>query len=938
MKVNSEQQAILNHRKGPLLVVAGAGTGKTAIITKKIVNLIEAKHATADQILALTFTQKSSEELLGRLDAVMPLGYEEPWIGTFHGICDRVLKDEALHIGLDPNYKIMSSVDQWMLIKKHLFDFNLDYFLPLGNPSKFINSLIGFFGKIQDEYVSTKEIKTYLQAKKKLNQSPEGKEEYERDVEIFKAYETYQKIKTENSLMDFGDLLTNTLKLFTTRPSILKKYRKKWQHVFVDEFQDTNVAQFELIKKICPPTKKRNLIVVGDDDQSIYKFRGASVVNILQFKDEYPEAREIVLTKNYRSSQTILDHAYKLIRHNDPDRLEVKLGLSKKLESMISMQKGEVNIVACKNSNEEVAWIMSKIVELVSKNKFTFKDIAILGRANSHLDACIEGLKKAGIPFQQVGGRGLFNQPEIEVLLNFIEVIANPADDLKLFELLTFPLFAKEQALILKAVQAAKYQAMPLWHIIQNDNYFNDMVSMIKKFQSDSSDKTVSQILYDFIVSSKLIASLAESETVESTLKIKNVNLLFERIKRYESEVEKSSIISFIETLNLWRQAGENPSQATIEDIDTVSVMTAHASKGLEFEVVFIVNLVAGRFPSGDRRDPIEFPKELVKESSEQSQSNIQEERRLMYVALTRAKSHLYGTYTTDYGGIRKRTVSGFVNETGIEKIEALTKNPENGLEMIAPPKITELGKSGQVEIKEVSYTQIDTFKGCPLKYKYRYILKIPTLPYHTLTFGRSVHETLYAFHRQLQQGKLISKNQFIKMFKERFDESGYDSQTHKEKRFKKALKDLRHYYDHHQSLFGNPIHLERSFKLQVGDVVVNGKIDRIDESEDGIEIIDYKTGSPKNQEKVDKDDQLSLYALASTESFELSPQKLSLYFIESGQKVETTRNSKKLEKVRSKLEKDIEAMKTSEFPAKPDKVRCNFCEYNRICPFASNK
>lgn len=938
MKVNDEQQAVLNHRAGPLLIVAGAGTGKTAIITQKIADLIETKRATADQILALTFTQKSSEELLGRLDTVMPLGYEEPWVGTFHGICDRVLKDEALHIGLDPSYKIISSVDQWMLIKEHLFDFNLDYFLPLGNPSKFINSLISFFGKIQDEHVSLKEVNVYLKAKKKASQSPEDKEEYRRDVEIFKAYETYQKIKTENSLMDFGDLLTNVLKLFAERPSILKKYREKWQYVFVDEFQDTNMAQFELIKKICPPTKKANLIVVGDDDQSIYKFRGASVSNILQFKDEYPKAHEIVLTKNYRSSQKILDHAYQLIRHNDPDRLEVKLGLSKKLESKSSAQSGEVRIVECKNSSSEADWIVKKIIELVSKNKFTFKDIAILGRANTHLDACIDGLKKAGIPYQQVGGRGLFNQPEIEVLLNFIEVIVDPADDLKLFELLTFPLFAKEQGLILKAIQTAKYQAVPLWHVIQNDGYFEDMVSMITKFQSDSGNKTVSQILYDFIITSKLIASLAESETVEGSLKIKNINLLFERIKRYESEVKKSSVVSFINALKLWRQAGENPSQATIEDIDTVSVMTAHASKGLEFEVVFIVNLVAGRFPSGDRKDSIEFPKELMKENPEQTQSNIQEERRLMYVALTRAKSHLYGTYTTDYGGVRKRVVSGFVGETGIEKIEAPVEKLKNGLEAVEPPKLTTLEKSGQVEIREVSYTQIDTFKGCPLKYKYRYILKIPTLPYHTLTFGRSVHETLYTFHRQLQQGKVVSKSQFIKMFKERFDESGYDGQAHKQKRFKKALQDLRGYYDHHQSLFGSPIHLERSFKLQIGDVTVNGKIDRIDEGESGIEIIDYKTGSPKDQKKVDKDDQLSLYALASTEVFGLNPEKLSLYFIESGQKVETTRNPKKLEKVKLKLEKDINAMKTSDFPAKPDKVRCTFCEYNRICPFTFKK
>ena len=380
MELNPIQQQVIKHPKGPLLIVAGAGTGKTAVITAKIAHLIETKKVQADQILALTFTQKAAEEMLSRLDTIMPLGYEEPWVGTFHGICDRILKDEGLHVGLDTDYKIMSAVDQWILVKQHIFEFKLKYFLPLGNPTKFITGLLNFFSKLQDECVTPLEIKAYLTTNKNQITTPEDQEAYDRNKEIFTAYEIYQTLKQTNSLLDFGDLIIETIALFKTRPSILQKYQKLWQYVFVDEFQDTNFAQYELIKTICPSTNNPNLIVVGDDDQSIYKWRGASISNIMQFIDDYPTTKQIVLTQNYRSTQAILDSAYQLIAHNNPDRLEVKLGISKKLTSQKDNQVGEVISVELDSQTAEVDWVIKKIFELVAKDELTFKDFAILGR------------------------------------------------------------------------------------------------------------------------------------------------------------------------------------------------------------------------------------------------------------------------------------------------------------------------------------------------------------------------------------------------------------------------------------------------------------------------------------------------------------------------------------------------------------------------------
>ncbi|HLA25993.1 MAG TPA: UvrD-helicase domain-containing protein, partial [Patescibacteria group bacterium] len=327
--LNKEQKEAVVHENGPLLIIAGAGTGKTTVITRRIAWLILEKKIKPDEILALTFTEKASAEMEERVDRLLPYGYVDLWISTFHGFAEKILRLHGLDIGLPTNFRVLSDTEQWYLVRKNLDKFNLDYYRPLGNPTKFIHALLKHFSRAKDEEISPEEYLKYAE-ELKLNQDTDGESdilEIKRLEEVANAYHIYQKILLENNALDFGDLINYVLKLFKIRHNILDNYRRQFKYILVDEFQDTNWAQYELVKLLAEPNN--NLTVVGDDDQSIYKFRGASISNILTFKKDFQKSRDILLTENYRSTQNILDLSYGFIQQNNPNRLEARMNEKK---------------------------------------------------------------------------------------------------------------------------------------------------------------------------------------------------------------------------------------------------------------------------------------------------------------------------------------------------------------------------------------------------------------------------------------------------------------------------------------------------------------------------------------------------------------------------------------------------------------------------------
>jgi ATP-dependent DNA helicase UvrD/PcrA len=948
-KLNDSQKQAVKHDKGPLLIIAGAGTGKTTVITQRIEHLIKTKKAKADELAALTFTNKAAGEMVERLDHIMPYGYEEPWINTFHSFCDRILKEDGIEIGLSPDYQLLSQSQEWMLLRKNIYNLGLNYYLPLGNPAKFINALIKLFSRIQDEDVQQLEIDKFLKKKKKRdsiaslqNDKEAEKEEAEKYEEVFEAFKKYQQLKIKENVMSFGDLIAWTLKLFRTRKSILAKYQKQFKYILVDEFQDTNFAQLQLIKLLAPPKKNPNLTVVGDDDQAIYSFRGSSVHNILDFRKHYPSAKEIVLTINYRSGQPILNASYQSIKNNNPDRLEEILKIDKKLVSARGKNLPKPEIIELETLEDEVEFVIEKILNLVGKD-YTYKDIAILARANNHLEPFMAGLRRTGIAYQLLSNKGLFDQQEVKDLLAFLKIAANPDDNLSLFYFLHIENFQISSGELVEILNEAKTHSISLWQVIneksQTDKRYQKIIDFVANAQAQDTKKSIVEILFKFINDSNFIKPFLETDSIENQLKIKNINLFFEKLKEYDRENLNSSIVQVVEYFDMLLEAGENPAQAEIEDIDTVSLLTVHSAKGLEWPIVFLVNAVVGRFPSSNRRDQILLPDEFVKQNLPTGNEHRQEERRLFYVAVTRTRDYFYATCSKDYGGARAKKPSGFLKELQVETKAWQSKQKQlsflvqtKGIVAPKPQRILD----GKINLTRLSYTQVDVYQTCPLKYKYQYVLKVPVPVHQALSYGNTIHNTLLQFHQFEMKGQKPDLKTLLHIYEKSFIPVGYDSPEQKKLRFEKGKQALKNYYQIYQKQFlGQRVALEKGFNLTFNGVRFSGKIDRIDRDGENLELVDYKTGSVKDQKKVDKDNQLTTYAMASQILFNKIPEKLCLYFIDDSKKIETTRSQKDIDKVRLLIEKTIESIKKAEFKPKPSKFSCGFCPYKNVCSFA---
>lgn len=950
--INEAQLKAIEHLEGPLLVVAGAGTGKTRVITERIKYLIQEHGIKSNEILALTFTEKASNEMTTRIGDVMPLGYEEPWVYTFHSFADRILKTEALEIGLDPSYKIMSTPDQWLLVRKNLFKFDLKYFRPLGNPTKFISAVLKFVSRLQDENITPTDLEAYA------NKFDGEQEEKDRWKELAGFYKKYSELKIAQSKMDFGDLILWTIKLFKERPLVLSKYQKQFRHILVDEFQDTNFAQYELIKMLSPNQPEielknssdypQSLLVVGDDSQSIYKFRGAAVSNILEFMKDYPKAQMVTLLQNYRSTQDILDPAYKLIQNNNPDTLESKLGISKELVSEAPITGSAPEILQTEMGETEVELVISKILDILAKEpQYTYKDFAILARANNHLEPFVMALRKHGIPYQLVGNRGLYDREEVRDLMAVLKIIIDQTDGVSLYRALNISTLEIPFTVIAELLTLSRLKKEDFWLTVKNSNneYVQNFCKIITEFQQNITKATPTQFVYNLTNSINYTSQFLKEESIENQLAINNLNLFLDKVKKFEVDFrsenrETPNIIDFIDYIELMIEAGENPAQAEIEDIDTINLLTVHASKGLEFPVVFMVNLVSDRFPTRDKSDPIKIPDELIQESLPTGDEHIQEERRLFYVGMTRAQKYLYLTLSKNYGGKREKVPSGYLSETGLNITPVAPEefNQEQAQESLFG--INSGFREPRAEkIKDftpafLSYSQVDTYSNCPLQYKYAYVLKIPTPPNNALSFGTTMHDTLRDFHTKLMFNKNTPFEEVLTSYEKNWQPLGYMDEEHRKLQFESGKRLLENYYNKNKNLNVKHKALEKPFNIKLEGIKFYGRIDRIDELEDGtIEIIDYKTGTPKTQKDVDKDSQVAFYAIAAKEALGLKADKLSLYFIESNEKITTTRTEKQLEEKKHEVAEVINEIKSGNFEAKPG-MQCSWCDYKEICPF----
>lgn len=962
--LNAEQKQAIEHTKGPLLIIAGAGTGKTAVITKKIAYLIERGLANPDEILALTFTDKAAQEMEERVDKLLPYGYVDLWIQTFHSFCDEILKTDGIEIGL-PEYKLLSEPEQWMLIRKNLDKFNLNYYKPLGNPTKFIKHILKHFSRAKDELISPEEYMEYAQNKKLEGDSAELiADERARLNEIANGYNTYNQLLLEVRALDFGGLLNYCLYLLQKRPRILKKYRNKFKYIFVDEFQDTNLAQYELVKLLATPNN--NLTVVGDDDQSIYRFRGASMSNILTFAKDYPDCAKIALTKNYRSGQKILDTAYNFISLNNPNRLEISLGeISKKLTSQIK-EAGEVSLIEKQALEEEVGAVAGKIIELKENDKSaTWDDFAILVRSNESAKPFIHQLEILGLPHQFLASRGLYAKPIIASLIAFIKLMDNYRESSAMYKLLSMPVWGINAREIADISYHARKKALSLYEackeintISKNKelcNKINKVVLLLEKLREDASTKKGSQIMYDFLRDSGLLVYIKNlDDEKEQIQNFAYINKFYKKQKEFEKNSESSALKDFMETLDLELEAGELGSIPfdPNEGPETIKIMTIHSSKGLEFKYVFVCSMVDKRFPSTERKEQIELPNELLKETLPQGDTHLEEERRLFYVAATRAKKKLFLSWARDYGGAREKKPSRFLQELGLvephEKIATIKKN-------VIDETHTIKDVSSKEKIKHIpkhfSYSQITAYRKCPYQYKLRFVLNIPTEGGYRASFGRSLHNTLEKFFNLIKQAsdkeqvgffgenKIASIPPFVKLqkiYEENWINEWYETREQMLEHKKKGLGALRKYYKKLQETPATPLFLEQEFTLKIGGESIKGVIDRIDKLDgNSVLVMDYKSSETVPEKlSFDNKEQLLIYYLAIKDILELEPKTLMLNYISEGEERQFEATEKDLLKVKDRFLETVTQIKSDNFKATPEENTCKFCDYKNICEF----
>lgn len=977
-KLNEAQKKAVTHDAGPVILIAGAGTGKTTVISQRIAYLIEQKKAKPEEILAVTFTEKAAGEMLERVDTLLPLGYADLWINTFHGFCEKVLKEHALDIGVPNDFRVLDKTSAWLLVRENLEKFDLDYYRPLGNPTKFIHALLSHFSRCKDEVIYPEDYLEYadnLQLDQDLAMDQEEiAQEALRIKEIANAYHTYQQILLDSNALDFGDLINYTLRLFKKRPLVLKRFRQQFKYILVDEFQDTNWAQYELIKILAEP--KNNLMVVGDDDQAIYKFRGAAIANILSFQKDYSKNKEqpltqIFLTDNYRSGQKILDVAYDFIQLNNPDRLEYQLKKSKKKSGSILNKKllshseipGEVQVLAFADSAAEIEGIANKIVALKKSDpKLLWSDFAILVRANDAASGFVSFMRKVGLPHQFMASRGLYNQDIVLDIIAYLKLLDNYHESSALFRILSLPLFSLESRSIVNLSHLASKKAWSLYAALQNyrlhlDLPVNDQrtiekfISSLNQHSQLTKNKPVSQVIYAWLEDSGYLQLLTLEQNQYNQEQLGFLNQFYRKIKTWEEQhIGNASVREFLTQLNWELDSGEQGALEMAEDAgpDAIRIMTVHGAKGLEFKYVFVTNLVQLRFPSNERRDPIELPEAFIKEQLPQGDAHLQEERRLFYVALTRAKQAVFLTWAKDYGGSRQKKPSRFLEEINLPSEVITSPATINEVEIVkAVPQTLKYEKP-----KAFSFSQLKAYETCPRQYFYSYVVKIPVKGSPQFSFGKTMHNTLQHFYQQIMDGKkaqqgdlfktkaefkVPSLKDLLKIYESEWLDDWYNSAQEKEKYRQLGSDILKEYYQKNGPHFSVPLFLEKGFNIKVDNFTVRGFIDRVDVVDNAWEVIDYKTGKAKDANiTFDDKKQLLIYQLAAEEVWQTQVKALTFYYLNNNTPVSFVGTDKEKIKVKEWMLDIIGRIMTDDFTALPGHA-CQFCDYKQICPYVKN-
>ncbi len=944
-----------------MLVIAGAGTGKTTVLTQRVANLIREGHGRPDEILALTYTDNSAAEMMARVrEELKGTAIDGLQTCTFHAWCNGLLQRRGLGFG------VLDDKDLWVFLRRRIRDLRLKHFVRAANVGQFLFDLLDFMRRCQDELIGPADYACYVErlergevplprvAGSKKQAELEAGEILERCREIARVFAAVEDMLGEKNLGTFGHMITKAYQLLKDDCTLLEEERSRTRFVLVDEFQDANFAQGEILSLLAGTAA--NVFAVGDPDQAIYQFRGASSEAFALFMRNFPAARVVVLGKNRRSLSPILRCAFGIVNENPVvfgptfslkgNSISYQRAALQSLREEEATLRGEaiaaplVEIVTWRDKEVEAADLARRIQKNRKEWRCRWSDFAVLYRQHNHRDELVHELAERGIPFS-IEGLDVLDTPEVRDVVDCLTAAVSPNDAASLFRVAALPQFKIEPAELRAAMKAVRRQELDLRTVLGRLKNGAAVLDSVEKVHREvGKDGVRAEDAVDVVIRH---FGLPRAPLVVAFLK-------FVEAWQKKPIAETGGPSEFLEYLDYFVQARGTISLPRSTD-DAVQLLTAHAAKGLEFRQVAILRGSSTWFPTPYREPLVAFPAELRRpgaSSTDDKTLHEEEERRLFYVAMTRARDTL-AIYAHQGRGKKDPKPTQFLREfmthpaykkfwctrSAAAVQDTLFAEEEQRIALqqsnvaawlLLPPS------AGFVT--GLSASAIEIYEECPLRFKLEREWNLPRDVPASLHYGAAMHNVLHTFYDAQRYQRAVSDDELLEQFRAALAAAGIADRYQYELYLRQGMEQLRQFLEVARS--GAPpevLETERKFELLVGSAKLTGRVDRIDRTGDEtVAIVDYKTGKPRSQEDADESLQLSLYALAARDAFGTRADRLIFHNLENNVAVCTTRSDGELEAAKLRVQKAAEGIAQGKFAAKPG-YQCSYCPYRNLCP-----
>ncbi|HEY6736346.1 MAG TPA: ATP-dependent DNA helicase [Candidatus Saccharimonadia bacterium] len=873
--LNEEQRRAVTHTNGPMLVVAGAGTGKTQVITRRIAYLLEQGLAKPEQILALTFTERAAREMAERLYGLIGWQSFQAPVMTFHAFGAELLSRYASHIGRSVRGGLLNDLQKTLLLWQHLDRIELEYYDPGQALYEFIAGVVDYIGQLQNAGITADRYLEFASDLSKLSPDMHPRDQAEQR-DLAALYRLYEQLKVETGACDYHDQMMLPLEILRQRPNLVERLRREYRYVLVDEYQDTNPVQDQLLQTLVG--KGGNIFAVGDDDQAIYGFRGADINNILSFAEHFGLSEPIVLVQNYRSGQPVLDVSYRLIKHNDPNRLEAKLGLSKRL--LGQHDRAEVRQQPYAHGTAELQGVAEAIQASMAAGQ-SASSMAVLSATHAPLKALAKLLRSRGVPYNLSTSANIFEQPELLTVWYLLTWIAGRADEVAISHVLLgrYLRWCHEQYRRLADVARDNDCSLEAALGLMPDDAARELQTQLAQWRDWARLVPVSQLVFRLVFETDAVQRWRQ-EALQSQRLVR----VFEDMQRWLEQMQDFESVSIDTSLVRYLQTFPEPPQVEVQepvgDPDGIALLTVHAAKGLEFAEVYLINVTQRAWSRGNTATR-RIPESLLAGVEQPAE---EEYRRLFYVALTRAKQKIVVSYPMKTVSGARQTVSPFIVETfgaALEPDDAYLGDQDKMQEIMlklqryyplqTPLETLKLPFEAADGWLDLSVTALAAYEFCPFEFYLEHGLRLAQPAGPQLAFGTALHRVFELYYQQVLAGQPLPEcGTWHVQLDEAWSGRGYERPELAERDRQLAHQTLDRFLEREAAAHRVPVGVELPIRFELPEykLRLRGKIDAVFQAEAGVELRDYKTGrSRTDKAKLDKaakeNFQLRTYALA---------------------------------------------------------------------------